>query len=192
MLSLILQKLRKVRPTLLSLVLFALASFRALTSGEAIQLVGICAAVVPFFCQFKRFPEADSKTSALRDVISSYLLNLLLMAAYLGWVLLLSAIGRRFVPSYIPNPYFVDMLFIAIAADVVFISAVIPVCRGLKPMQRMIPGLVLTNALLIFMMMASEFVKVTTLTNLPLLCCGFCGLVMALALGMMFAGYRDE
>lgn len=192
MLASVFQKLRKVRPTLLSLVLFALASFRALTSGESIQLVGICAAVVPFFCQFKNFPEADGKISALRDVLSSYILNLLLMAAYLVWVLLLTAVGQRFVPSYIPNPYFADMLFLAIAADVVFISAVIPVCRGLKPMQRMIPGLVLTNALLIFMMMAAEFVKVTTVPNIPLLCCGFSALVMVLALGMMFAGYRDE
>ena len=84
------------------------------------------------------------------------------------------------------------MLFIAIAEDVAFISAVIPVCRSLKPMQRMIPGLVLTNAMLIFMMMAANFVESTTLTSIPLLVCGFCGLVMALTFGMIFAGYREE
>jgi hypothetical protein len=84
------------------------------------------------------------------------------------------------------------MLFIAIGADVVFISAVIPVCLDLKPMQRMVPGLVLTNGLLLFMMMASQFVKTTTLTNIPVIACGFCVLVLALTAGMIFAGYREE
>ena len=191
MLSLMIQKLRKFRMTLPSLVLLVLASYRTLCSGDSIQLVGVCAAIVPFICQFKNFPEADGEVSAVKDVFSSYLMNLVLMVVYLGWILLLTWVGQRFVPSYIPNPYFRDMLFLSIAADVVFISAVIPVCRGLKPMQRMIPGLVLTNALLFFMMMAASFVKTTTLTNLPLLACGFCALVMALACSMIFAGYRE-
>ena len=75
-------------------------------------------------------------------------------------------------------------------ADVVFISAVIPVCRELNPMQRMIPGLVLTNGLLFFMMMASSFVETTTLTNIPVIVCGFCALVVGLTFSMIFAGYR--
>lgn len=191
MLSLMIQKLRKFRMTLPSLVLLVLASYRTLFSGDSIQLVGVCAAIVPFICQFKNFPEADGEVSAVKDVFSSYLMNLVLMVVYLGWILLLTWVGQRFVPSYIPNPYFRDMLFLSIAADVVFISAVIPVCRGLKPMQRMIPGLVLTNALLFFMMMAASFVKTTTLTNLPLLACGFCALVMVLTCSMIFAGYRE-
>lgn len=53
MFTLILQKLRKVRMTIPSLVLLALASYRTLTSGDSIQLVGVCAAIVPFFCLFK-------------------------------------------------------------------------------------------------------------------------------------------
>lgn len=191
MLTLILQKLRKVRMTIPSLILLVLASYRTLTSGESIQLVGVCAAIVPFFCLFKNFPEADEEVSAIRDVISSYILTLILMLVYLAWILLLTWAGQKFHPGYIPNPYFADMLFIAIAADIVFISAVIPVCRELKPMQRMIPGLILTNAMLFFMMMASSFVKVTTLTNIPVIALGFCGLVMVLTFSMIFAGYRQ-
>lgn len=53
------------------------------------------------------------------------------------------------------------MLFIAIAADVAFISAMIPACRA-----KVIPGLLPANALLFFMMMAASFVKTTTLTNI--------------------------
>ena len=128
MLSLVIQKLKKFRFSVPSLVLLVLASYRTLTSGDSIQLVGVCAAIVPFICQFQNFPK-DESAPALKDVISSYLLNLLLMVLYLGWVLLLSWAGRTFIPGYIANPHFKDMLFIAIAADVVFISAVLPVCR---------------------------------------------------------------
>ena len=191
MLTLVLQKLRKVRMSVPAMVLLVLASYRTLSSGDSIQLVGVCAAIVPFFCLFKNFPKADKETGAVADVISSYILSLILMLIYLAWILMLTWAGQRFNPGYIPNPYFTDMLFIAIAADIVFISAVIPVCRGLKPMQRMIPGLILTNAMLFFMMMASSFVKTTTLTNIPTIALGFCGLVMVLTFSMIFAGYRD-
>ena len=192
MLTLTLQKLRKVRMTIPSIVLLVLASYRTLTSGDSIQLVGVCAAIVPFFCIFKNFPEADREVTPIQDVISSYLLTLILMVVYLGWILLLTWLGQRFNPGYIPNPYFKDMLFIAIAADVVFISSVIPVCRNLQPMQRMIPGLILTNAMLFFMMMASGFVKTAELTNIPMIACGFCALVMVLTFSMIFAGYAQR
>ena len=192
MLSLVWKKLKKFRMTVPSMILLAFASYRTLTSGDSIQLVGICAAVVPFICQFRNFLQEEREVSAVQDVISSYILNLLLMVIYLAWVLLLTGIGRAFVPSYVPNPHFTDMLFIAMAADVSFISALIPVCRELKPMQRMIPGLVLTNGMLVFMMMAARFVESAALTNIPLLACGFCALVMVLTLGMIFAGYRNE
>ncbi len=188
----VLQKLKKFRMTIPSLVLLVLASYRTLTSGYSIQLVGVCAAIVPFICQFKNFPKAEDDVNPIKDVVSSYILNLLLMLLYLVWILVLTWIGHSFIPSYIPNPYFKEMLFIAISADVTFISAVIPVCRDLKPMQRMISGLVLTNALLFFMMMAASFVKTTTLTNIPLIACGFCILIMMLTFGMIFAGYREQ
>jgi len=190
MLTLVMQKLRKVRMSVPALVLLVLASYRTLTSGDSIQLVGVCAAIVPFFCIFKNFPEADKEAGAIADVISSYILSLILMLVYLAWILLLTWAGQRFNPGYIPNPYFTDMLFIAIAADIVFISAVVPVCRCLQPMQRMIPGLILTNAMLFFMMMASSFVKATTLANIPMIAMGFCALVVVLTVSMIFAGYR--
>lgn len=190
--SLVIQKLKAFRPTIPSVLLFLLASYRTLTSGDSLQLVGICAAVVPFICQFKNFHRADSSVPAVMDVLASYFANLLYMCIYLSWVLLLTWAGKTFLPGYVENPNFRDMLFIAIAADVVFISAVIPVCRDLKPMQRMIPGLVLTNALLFFMMMAASFVKTAGLTNIPVLALGITCLVMMLTLGMIFAGYREQ
>lgn len=191
MLSLVMQKLKSFRFTLPSLILLALASYRTFTSGDSIQLVGVCAAIVPFICQFKNFP-VNKDVPAVKDVVSSYILNLILMVIYLGWILLLTWTGQRFNPGYISNPYFTHMLFIAIAADVVFISSVVPVCRELTPFQRMIPGLILTNALLFFMMMASSFVKTTALTNIPTVALGFCALVMVLTFSMIFAGYAER
>ena len=191
MLSLVVQKLKAFRPTVPSLILFVLASYRTICSGDSIQLVGVCAAIVPFICQFKNFP-TDKDAPAIKDVISSYLLNLILMVLYLGWILLLTWVGQKFNRSYIPNPHFMEMLFIAIAADVVYISSVIPVCRELTPFQRLIPGLILTNALLFFMMMASSFVKTSGLTNIPGISLGFCGLVMVLTFSMIFAGYAER
>ena len=191
MLSLIIQKLKKFRFTVPSLILLVLASYRTISSGDSIQLVGVCAAIVPFVCQFKNFP-VDKNVPAVRDVVSSYVVNLILMVLYLGWVLLLTWVGQRLNPNYVSNPHFTDMLFIAIAADVVFISSVVPVCRELKPMQRMIPGLILTNAMLFVMMMASSFVKTTALTNIPAIAMGFCALVMVLTFSMIFAGYAER
>ena len=191
MLLMVIEKLKNFRFTVPSLVLLVLASYRTFTSGDSIQLVGVCAAIVPFICQFKNFP-TNKDVPVIKDVISSYILNLILMVLYLGWVLLLTWAGQTFNPNYISNPHFTEMLFIAIAADVVFISSVIPVCRGLQPMQRMIPGLILTNAMLFFMMMAASFVKTTTLTNIPVIACGFCALVMVLTFSMIFAGYADR
>ena len=191
MLSLIIQKLKKFRFTVPSLILLVLASYRTISSGDSIQLVGVCAAIVPFVCQFKNFP-VDKDVPAVRDVVSSYVVNLILMVLYLGWVLLLTWVGQRLNPNYVSNPHFTDMLFIAIAADVVFISSVVPVCRELKPMQRMIPGLILTNAMLFVMMMASSFVKTTALTNIPAIAMGFCALVMVLTFSMIFAGYAER
>ena len=62
MLSLVFDKLKKFRFTVPSLILLVLASYRTFTSGDSIQLVGVCAAIVPFFCLFKNFPEADRKS----------------------------------------------------------------------------------------------------------------------------------
>lgn len=190
MISTTLQKLKAFRMTIPSLILLVFASYRTLTSGDSIQLVGICAAVVPFICQFKNF-NINEKVPPIIDVISSYILNFILMIVYLLWILILTWIGQNYIPGYITNPHFNEILFIALAADVIFISAVIPICRELKPMQRMIPGLVLTNALLIFMMMAGSFVKSISLTKIPVISIGFSMLVIFLTFSMIFVGYSE-
>jgi len=53
--TLVIQKLKKFRFTIPSLILLVLASVRTLGSGDSIRIVGVCAAVVPFICQFRNF-----------------------------------------------------------------------------------------------------------------------------------------
>lgn len=190
--SLVIQKLKAFRMSIPSLILLLLASYRTLTSGDSIVLVGVCASIVPFMCQFRNFPKSADGTSIFKDVLSNYILNLILMAVYLAYVLILTFVGRTFLPIYVPNPYFADLLLIAVCANVVFISAVIPVCHDLKPFQRLIPGIVLTNGALVFMMMAREYVQTVDIGNLKMICCGFVVLVIALTLGFMKMCYTEK
>ena len=187
MISLVWLKLKAFRMTVPSMILLVLASYRCLTSGESIQLVGVCASIVPFICQFKNFPKADDSVPVVKDILSSYILNLLLMILYLTWMLFMTWLGKTFLPGYVVNPYFADMTWIAICADVVFISAVIPICRNLNPFQRLIPGLVLTNAMLAFMMMAFSLLKAYNPTNVPTLAGVFLFTILPLTVGLIFA-----
>ena len=66
------------------------------------------------------------------------------------------------------------------------------VIEKLKKFRFTVPSLILTNALLFFMMMASSFVKTTGLTNIPAISMGFCALVMVLTFSMIFAGYAQR
>lgn len=192
LLSLVFSKLKAFRMSIPSLVLLVLASYRTLTSGDAIVLVGVCASIVPFMCQFKNFPTAPEGTGKLRDVLSSYILNILLMAFYLAYILLLTFVGKNFVPGYVENPYFAELLLIAVCADIVFISVLIPVCGDLSPFQRIMPGIILCNAMLVFMMMAKQFVAAISLPNLTGIAGGFIGLIIVLTLNFMVISYKEK
>lgn len=190
--SLVAQKLKAFRMSIPSLVLLALASYRTLTSGDSIVLVGVCASIVPFMCQFRNFPKSVEGVSAFEDVLSNYILNLILMMVYLAYVLILTFVGKTFFPTYIPNPHFTDLLLIAICANMVFISTVIPICHDLKPFQRLMPGIILTNAELVFMMMAKEYVKLADPANLCMIACGFIALILVLTVSFMKMCYTEK
>lgn len=190
--SLVLYKLKSFRMSIPSLILLLLASYRTLTSGYSIQLVGICASVVPFICQFRNFPQRPEGVSELKDVIGNFLMNLILMIAYLAYVLLLTFIGSHFIPGYVPNPHFFQMLLLAVCANLVFISVVIPICHDLKPMQRMMPGILMCNAQLAFMMMAADYAEKVSPAKLSLFALGFSGLILALTLNFIVICYSER
>lgn len=192
LISLTFRKLKAFRMTIPSLILLVLASYRTLMSGYSIELVGICASVVPFICQFRNFPEPSGQVSMFQEVLSNYILNLILMILYLAYVLVLTFLGSSLIPSYAVNPHFTEMLLLAVCANVVFISVIIPICHDLKPMQRMMPGILMCNAQLIFMMLAGDYVEKAVPGNLKLLCCGFAGLILVLTLGFMKLCYSER
>lgn len=191
-LSLIWHKLKTFRMTVPSLILLLLASYRTITSGYSIQLVGICASVVPFICQFKNFPKGPEGTTPMKEVLSSYIMNLILMVVYLAYMLLLTFIGSTFLPGYVVNPDFVPMLMLAVCADVVFISVLIPICHDLKPMQRMMPGILMCNAQLIFMMMGADYVKKAAPEKLVVYAAAFIGLILLLTVNFMAICYAQR
>lgn len=190
--ALVFQKLKAFRMTIPSLVLLVLASYRTLTSGDAIVLVGVCASIVPFMCQFRNFPTAPEGTGKLQDVLSNYILNLLLMVIYLAYILLLTFIGKSVIPGYTENPHFTELLLVAVCADVVFISTLIPVCQDLQPFQRIMPGIILCNAMLVFMMMAKSFVAAVSIPNLVPIACGFIALILVLTVNFMVICYKER
>lgn len=190
--SLVLQKLKAFRMSVPSLILLALASYRTLTTGDSIVLVGICASVVPFICQFRHFPQAPETASPFQNVLSNYILNLILMVLYLAYILLLTFIGKQWIPTYVENPYFMDLLLLAVCANVVFISALIPICQDLTPFQRLLPGIILCNAQLVFMMMAKGYVQTAAPGSLNGIAAGFIALIVVLALNFMMICYRER
>lgn len=190
--SLVIQKLKAFRMTVPSLVLLVLASYRTLTSGDAIVLVGVCATVVPFMCQFKNFPRSAQQVSQLKEVLSNYILNLILMVIYLAYVLILTWVGKSWVPGYVENPHFLELLLMAVCADVVYISAVIPVCHDLKPMQRLLPGLILCNGMLVFMMMAKDYVSNGAPASLMKMAAGVILLILVLTVNFIVIAYGER
>lgn len=191
-LSLVWYKLKKFRMTVPSLILLVLASYRALTSGYSIQLVGICASVVPFICQFKNFPKGPEGTGAMKEALSSYIMNLILMTLYLAYMLLLTWLGSTLLPGYVHNPHYIPMLMLALCANVVFISVLIPICHDLKPMQRIMPGIILCNAQLVFMMMAADYAEKAAPEKLPVFAAGFICLIMVLTVSFMAICYGSR
>lgn len=190
-LSLVIQKLKAFRMPIPPMIMLAIAAYRSVTSGDSILIVGLCAAIVPFICQFRNFPKNEDVPVVL-DVLSNYLLNLILTAAYIMLMMIFAWAGKTFNPNYVVNPHFLEMTLLSVCGDLVFVSAVIPVCRDMTPMQRLLPPLVLVNGLLGFLIIASDWIKTAALRNLPLITCGFCALILVITFSLIVIGYGER
>ena len=189
--SLVLRKFRAFRMPLFSIVFTAFASYRSFTTGHSIQMAAVCAAIMPFFCQFKNFSRLDD-VPPLHDVLASIVFNTILSMIYLGWMLGLGWLGKTFNPGYVVYPYFNEALLYGIAADVMFICTMVPICRELEPMQRLIPGLALTNGLLEYMKLADAYLTVATPAELTASVVKFSVLLLLTTLGLVFAAYGKK
>jgi len=189
--SLVLRKFRIFRMPLFSIAFTAFATYRSFASGNSIQMAAVCAAIMPFFCQFKNFPKLED-VPPLQDVMASMLFNTILSAVYLAWMLGWGWLGRTFNPAYVPHPHLYEMVLFGIAADVMFICAMVPICRDLEPLQRLIPGLALTNGMLEYMKLAEAYIAATNPTGVLASVLKFCGMMVLTSFGLIFVAYRKK
>lgn len=188
MIKLIIGKLRAFRPTPMSLVLLVIATIRMFTGGGAIWLVGVCAGVVPFICQFRRYPARPEDISEARDTTANYLVNLVYMVIYLVWVLTATCIGSMVWPGYEQNPALAEQMLLAICSDMVFISCVYMVGHKLAVWQRLGLGIVLCNGQLGFMLLVSNGLGGVGSDMLFSCCIAFIALIFALTLAFIRLG----
>lgn len=189
--TLVLRKFKAFRMPLFSIVLTAFATYRSFTTGNSIQLGVICAAIMPFFCQFMKFPTLED-VKPLQDVMASMVFNLILSAIYLGWVLGWGWLGRTFNPNYTPHPCMQEMILFGIAADVVFICATVPICHKLEPMQRLIPGIALTSGMLEYMKIVESYVAACNPTNVLPSVLKFSISALMTCFVLIFIAYRER
>ena len=190
--NLLFSSIKKFRPTVLSIVLLVLATFRMFMSGNSIVVVGICASVVPFICQFKRYPNREENIPELQKVLVNYFMNLIFMAIYLCFMTGVTALGRAVLPSYTSNPYYAEMMVLSVCANFIFIACIYTVGHKLTSKQLLMEGILLCNAQLGFMYLSADYVRQVHPVNLIWIALGFALLIFLLTMGFVFMNYRTK
>ena len=93
-------KIKSFRLNKLCAVMVVLATIRTVMAGESIWLTGVCAAVLPFMCQARRWPTSPEGTPKIVDSLTTYVANIFYMAVYLGVICLLAVAANAWVPIY--------------------------------------------------------------------------------------------
>ena len=190
--QLLLSSIKQFRPTIISIILLVLASVRMFVSGNSIMVVGVCASVVPFICQFKRYPNKNESVPELKKVLANYFMNLIFMAVYLCFMTGITFLGSALLPSYTVNPYYGEMMAMSICANVIFISCIYTVGHRLTPKQLLMEGILLCNGQLGFMMLASDYVKKAGSKNLVAYSIGFSVLIFLLTMAFVKMNYGSK
>ena len=183
------KKIRGVRPTIVSIILILLATYRLFCSGEGIIISGICASIVPFICQLRNYPAKDEDSTELINVLADYFVNIFYMLFYLAYVLLVTMLGSKLNQGYVQYTYFWGTMLMAVSANMIFISAVYTIGAFLTWKQRMAIGIILVNAQLGIMLL-SEYI-VCGQPMIGAYCIGFIALIFALTLSFVFLSYGN-
>lgn len=182
--KLFLRRLKAFRPTPVALVLFVVATVRMALSGSAIGLAGVCAGIVPYICVcggWEHVPEAESS-----GVLADWLCGAAFAALYLAWMLLVTLTASVINPIYAPEPLLISKLALALAGDAVFVSVAYPLCTLLPQSVRLLPGIVLVNVQIAFMLLC-DALGVAAQPWALAAGLGFAALVSAVALGLVLA-----
>lgn len=189
MMKLLGESIRQFRPTVVSIILLVLATIRMFMSGNSLVVVGICASVVPFICQIKRYPNRDGSAPEMKRVLVNYFMNMIFMAIYLCFMTGVTALGKLALASYTVNPHYGEMMALSICANFIFLSCVYTIGHKLTSKQLMMLGILLCNGQLGFMFLAADYVRKAAPENLMLYAIGFSVLIFLLTMGFVKMNY---
>ena len=184
------KKLKGFRPTVVSIIMILLVTFRMFCSGKGIMIAGVCAGIVPFMCQFRNYPAKDEKSSELINILADFFLNILYMIVYLAYILMVTWLGLKLNPGYVQYSCFWETMLIAICANMVFISVIFTVGAFLNVKQRMMIGIIMINAQLGIMLLSETVVRGQPMINIY--CSGFVTLIIALTLSFIWISYSKK
>ena len=132
-------------------VMLLFATVRTLFSGEAIMLTGLCMAFLPFFSQQKNTTCFAIDVSEEKEMLSTYLMDYILMFVGLGYLYVLTLIGEHFVPGYVVNDMLVETFLLVLLCNLVFINILVPLTYALDSLQRLTVGALLCIVEMAFM-----------------------------------------
>ena len=187
--KLLLSSIRQFRPTVVSIILLVMATIRMFMSGNSIMVVGVCASVVPFICQFNRYPNRDEPVSELKKALVNCFMNLIFMAVYLCFMTGVTLLGSKVFPAYTANPHYSEMMALSVCANLIFISCIYTVGHRLTAKQLLMEGILLCNGQLGFMMLAADYVRKAGETDLMMYAIGFSVLILLLTLAFIIMNY---
>lgn len=192
-LQLTLCKLRQFPLSKVTVALAVLMGVQLLMGASTVPIVGLCAGVMPLFCQAGAMPKAPEGTPAIIDALTTYLQGLVIAGIYLLGACALTFAGLALNPAFAVGDVPVgEMYLLGAGCSVVFVSATMPAAVALKPMQRVGLGIVLVNAELVVLMAAPEVLRAVPVPSLAALTGGFSLLIMALTCASLFLGGRTE
>lgn len=181
-------KIKGFRLNKLCAVMVVLATVRTLMAGESIWLTGVCAAILPFMCQARRWPAAPESTPKIVDLLTTYVANIFYATVYFTVIGLLTLAAYLWVPIYEPDPLFVQKLVLVISGDIVFTSTLCFICASLSMGERMLAGVIMSNGLLGYSFVMSMAVNAGLLDGCFPFAIGFDAVVIIMTLTMAFMG----
>ncbi|MBQ2004406.1 MAG: hypothetical protein II239_05305 [Peptococcaceae bacterium] len=132
-------------------IMLLFATVRTLFSGEAIMLTGLCMAFLPFFSQQKNTTCFAIDVSEEKEMLSTYLMDYILMFVGLGYLYLLTIIGQKYIPGYVVNDMLLETFLLVLLCNLVFINILVPLTYALDSLQRLTVGALLCIVEMAFM-----------------------------------------
>ena len=106
MMKITVSKLKGFRLNAICVVMIIAAVTRTVMTGESIWLTGVCAVALPFICQARRWPQSPEGTSRIVDATSTFLMNVVLMVAYLAILLVVTYAAYTWAPFTLSTSVF--------------------------------------------------------------------------------------